>query len=413
MQDKPNKLSKDSVEFRPTPNQNMGHMKIFTEALGQSGRPFVVYFEDKANAKRGKSRFIDDVTIVYIHGSTFIEGEGEYKAGDVRVIPRSQVCGEETIGPESCHYWSISASDPTPLELFDEAPKTVSAKEVPAIPRYAPPYDWAKIEQDVRTYGVVVLEKKLSPQRLNQLNKDFDGNLEQQKTSQGHSNNSSVYNHFAGTKTTRIHGLSAFSNECAELICEDDMVDFATKIMKGACHSVRLCTAMVLEVNPGQTAQYFHSDYKAWPYLDGGPIPLNVTAMYALSDFTADNGATVFAPGSWSWTKNRNPRRDDVLPAEMSAGDVALFRADLQHGAGANITEDMNRRGLFVSYCAGWLRPVENSFLNVPTERLRELPPALLPLLGYAEHDASAEHAGVIGQYMGGDPMEAIKKHLD
>ena len=93
----------------------------------------------------------------------------------------------------------------------------------------------------------------------------------------------------------------------------------------------------------------------------------------------------------------------------MEAGDALLFRGDVIHGGGANTTES-HRRAVSVSYCAGWLRPVENSFLNVSRERAKILPTRVQKLLGYAAYDGKRDGGGLVGLYENGDPRALVRE---
>jgi ectoine hydroxylase-related dioxygenase (phytanoyl-CoA dioxygenase family) len=60
-----------------------------------------------------------------------------------------------------------------------------------------------------------------------------------------------------------------------------------------------------------------------------------LTAIWALDDFTAENGATLVVPGSHR-NRHGKPARGEAVPMEMLAGSVMLFSGRLWHGAGAN-----------------------------------------------------------------------------
>ena len=75
---------------------------------------------------------------------------------------------------------------------------------------------------------------------------------------------------------------------------------------------------------------------------------------------------------------------------------------------GNRIDKHARRRVLSISYCAGWLRPVENSFLNLSPTTVSTLPEKLQAILGYAAHDATANRGGMVGLYENGDPARAL-----
>jgi ectoine hydroxylase-related dioxygenase (phytanoyl-CoA dioxygenase family) len=107
-----------------------------------------------------------------------------------------------------------------------------------------------------------------------------------------------------------------------------------------------------------------------------------VNTMWALDDFTADNGATRLIPGSHRWV-DRQPAADDpVVLAEMSAGSVAFYVGRIWHGGGANRTT-RPRLGVILEYVAAWLRAQETHLLAVPRSVVAELPERLQELLGY------------------------------
>ena len=91
------------------------------------------------------------------------------------------------------------------------------------------------------------------------------------------------------------------------------------------------------------------------------------------------------------------PDDDDLVPAEMLAGSAVLYLGSTIHAGGANVTTDERRRGMHVSYCAGWLRTEENQFLTVPLDAVRAMPRRSQELLGYAADDGLASGGGYLG----------------
>jgi ectoine hydroxylase-related dioxygenase (phytanoyl-CoA dioxygenase family) len=93
----------------------------------------------------------------------------------------------------------------------------------------------------------------------------------------------------------------------------------------------------------------------------------------------------------------------------MEPGDILLFRGDVLHGGGANRATDGARRGLTLSYCAGWLRPVDNCQLGLAPEKAAQMSDELLGLLGYSVHDSTDIKGGIVGTYDYGDPLRALR----
>ncbi len=107
--------------------------------------------------------------------------------------------------------------------------------------------------------------------------------------------------------------------------------------------------------------------------------------MWALDDFTVENGATLVVPGSHRWPPDRRAVEGEAVAATMPAGSVLFYAGSLLHAGGANRTT-APRLGVILEYCAGWLRPQENHVLGVPKTIVRELPDRLRELLGYGIH---------------------------
>jgi len=112
-----------------------------------------------------------------------------------------------------------------------------------------------------------------------------------------------------------------------------------------------------------------------------------VTAIFALTDFTEANGATVVAPGSNLWPGALPPVPDDATcQATMPAGSALLYNGKVIHGGGANTTDDQWRVGLHAGFCCGWLRPEENHQLTTDLDAARKKPERVQHLLGYRSY---------------------------
>ena len=142
-----------------------------------------------------------------------------------------------------------------------------------------------------------------------------------------------------------------------------------------------------LVVGPGANKQKLHLDENGYEFYDDPNRPhLQVMAMWALSDFTAENGATWFAPGSHRLPLGQDLGFDDpTVQAIMTAGSVAFWLGRTYHGAGEN-RSDSWRYGAIAGYTLGWLRSQQNQYVLVPREEVRAMPESLRSLVGYASH---------------------------
>ena len=104
--------------------------------------------------------------------------------------------------------------------------------------------------------------------------------------------------------------------------------------------------------------------------------------MWALDDFTEENGATLVVPASHRTAPTERPDDASAVPATMPAGSVMFYVGTVWHGGGANHTGE-RRLGVILEYVASWLRAQETHLLVVPTDLARTLPRRLQELLGY------------------------------
>ena len=124
-----------------------------------------------------------------------------------------------------------------------------------------------------------------------------------------------------------------------------------------------------------------HRDRWAWgKYLKDVEPQLNT--IWAMTDFTEENGATQVVPGSTGWPDDRVARPEEICQAVMSAGSLLLYTGSVFHGGGGNRSSH-DRVGINITYSLGWLRQEENQYLSCPPEIARSFEPELQDLLGY------------------------------
>jgi ectoine hydroxylase-related dioxygenase (phytanoyl-CoA dioxygenase family) len=207
---------------------------------------------------------------------------------------------------------------------------------------------------------------------------------------------------FYGHHTIRLDGLPSKSKTFLEVMQSPLICGVADELLLPSCDDYLLNTGQLIQIGPNEMPQSLHRDEDAWNYLESPKHLLQVEAMFALTDFTLQNGATRVVPGSHLWPKDRQPLPQEVLQAEMKAGSALFYLGTTIHGGGANTTENEWRRGMFFGFVVGWLRTEENMFLTVPIEEVRKMPRRVQELLGYKAHMA-------IGVVDVGSPMELLK----
>jgi ectoine hydroxylase-related dioxygenase (phytanoyl-CoA dioxygenase family) len=189
---------------------------------------------------------------------------------------------------------------------------------------------------------------------------------------------------FSGRRTQRTGALVARTQTCRDLVLNPTVLGAARVFLKPWTERILLHLTQTIYIHPGQGAQVLHRDRLAW----GTHLPLSIepqfNSIWALTDFTAANGATRVVPGSHTWPWERKATPDQVVQAEMSAGSVLLYSGTVLHAGGRN-DADVSRLGLNITYCLGWLRQEENQYLSCPPHIARTLEPELQELLGYTQ----------------------------
>ena len=108
--------------------------------------------------------------------------------------------------------------------------------------------------------------------------------------------------------------------------------------------------------------------------------------MWALDDFTDENGATQYIPGSHLWPDGwqKDLKEDDprIKKAVMKAGSIMVWMGTTVHRGGNNYS-DSTRLGITTQYCQPWLRPVENMSLAVSPEKAAQYSDKIRGMLGY------------------------------
>jgi hypothetical protein len=249
--------------------------------------------------------------------------------------------------------------------------------------------------------GAVIVENILKPAQLQDVNQELDGFIAAAGPGLRHPTHERMVE-FYGHSTVRIDGLPGKSKTFCDVMLTPLLCGAADHFLLPNCHDYIFNTGQLIQIGPGEAAQILHRDEDAWSYLKAPKPPLEVEAMFALTDFTAENGATQVVPGSHLWPPERQAKGEEIVQAEMTAGSALLYMGSALHGGGANMTTDRHRRGMFLGYVVGWLRAEENSFLTVPMEKVRGMPVRIQELLGYKAHIS-------IGVADVGSPMALLK----
>jgi ectoine hydroxylase-related dioxygenase (phytanoyl-CoA dioxygenase family) len=206
-------------------------------------------------------------------------------------------------------------------------------------------------------------------------------------------------NDFEGHETVRIYNLLAYGAPFDRVPIHPALLPVVEGVLDEGCLVSSLSS---ISIGSGETPQPIHADDQviglARPH-----APVVCNSMWALSDFTEENGATRIVPGSHRterWPVYGDPDIESI-PAEMPRGSILVWNGSLWHGGGANRTGEP-RVGLAMNYCAGFIRQQENQQLGIPREVAARFPARLQRLIGYGVY------RGLIGHIDKRDPLELL-----
>lgn len=240
--------------------------------------------------------------------------------------------------------------------------------------------------------GFVVLEDVLDARRCQRLADELEPWLEATPRCEGD---------FYGWNTTRVGGLLSKAPSVADLVMDPYILAIAEALLRPNCDCIQLNLTQAVRVHGQERPQAPHRDEEMWPWPTGGRHWL-LNVMWAVSDFTEENGATRLWRGSHRQELDRSIDPADSVPGAMKRGSALLFLGSVTHGAGQNLTA-LPRTGVIVSYCLGWLKTYENQFLAYPREVASSFPEDLQRLIGYRIHRPN------LGGWEGQDPIAYLR----
>ena len=142
-----------------------------------------------------------------------------------------------------------------------------------------------------------------------------------------------------------------------------------------------------------------------FPFPNGYEVQCNT--IWAMTDFTAENGATRVIPGSNRLEDRLQFAESETEPAEMAEGLGAASTRAACITAAARTAPSTRATGSTSRTALSWLRQEENQYLSVPLEIARTLPVELLRLIGYAR---GAYALGYVDDLR--DPLEIVRPDL-
>ncbi|MEQ1707137.1 MAG: phytanoyl-CoA dioxygenase family protein [Terricaulis sp.] len=246
----------------------------------------------------------------------------------------------------------------------------------------------------LRRDGVLVIDNALSEAYLGELGRELDPWFERAPGGEGS---------FFGRRTRRFGALLAKAKSAQELVLHERILPLCERVLiaddlgPARCDKIQVNITQGIGIGPDEPEQVVHRDQDLFWVKPG--YELLVNALYCIDDFTLENGATRFVPGSCDWDGERWPEPHEITQAEAKAGSAILWLGSMMHGGGANRSEFI-RRGAVISYNLGWLQQGEKLTLSIPREIARKLPRRAQQLIGYQVHRPT------LGWIEGRDPIE-------
>jgi ectoine hydroxylase-related dioxygenase (phytanoyl-CoA dioxygenase family) len=200
---------------------------------------------------------------------------------------------------------------------------------------------------------------------------------------------------FNGYRTLRISSVLGYAPTTAQMIGHPLVLAVADEILKPHCMAYRIGSTTGIEILPGEDHQVLHQDDSIYPLRIPG-VEFQIDVMWALNDFTEENGGTRVVLGSHAVSTHDDETLGEPVQAVMPKGSVLFYMGSLWHGSGAN-RSNAPRMGLINTYALGWLRQEVNQYLAVPPEIAIRYDKTIRRLLGYTKHGRMLGHGHRVG----------------
>jgi ectoine hydroxylase-related dioxygenase (phytanoyl-CoA dioxygenase family) len=264
----------------------------------------------------------------------------------------------------------------------------------PSIARYPADVSAEVVSAGLRDHGVVIIERLADADLCDRVRIELEPWLTE--TPGGGDD-------FAGRNTRRTGALLTRCPSSMAMVAHPLILDVVDRTLWSKKSTFQLHLTQSIAVGPDSPSQMLHRDHWCFDFFPFPPeVDVEVSCIWALDDFTVENGATRVVPDSHREPHGVRYTEDASLPAEMPRGSIVLYLGSTFHGAGTNQSNDV-RIGINVDYVLGWLRQEENQYLSYTLDEVRQFPERVQRLLGY---EVGAYALGYIDG--GRSPMELL-----
>ncbi|MCW5317901.1 phytanoyl-CoA dioxygenase [Nostoc sp. KVJ3] len=181
----------------------------------------------------------------------------------------------------------------------------------------------------------------------------------------------------------RIYGL-IYKGKIFELMVQHPTVIEVIETIVGKDMTLGTFSAHIL--NPGATNMGVHVDYPYWtmkPPFPSYPV-MEIQVIWMVEDFTQENGAPVFAPGSQKLCSPPDLAHFSKIAEKVTgkAGSVVISHGLCWHDTSVNSSQKP-RVSILGNYAPKFVRPFKNPLDDMQQEVIDRASPKLKQLLGY------------------------------
>jgi ectoine hydroxylase-related dioxygenase (phytanoyl-CoA dioxygenase family) len=243
-----------------------------------------------------------------------------------------------------------------------------------AVPRFQAECTAEEVSAALADHGVVIIERLLDRAACDRLAGELGPWIE--ATPVGADD-------FSGVNTRRTGGLLTKCPSSLALVAHPLVLDVVDRTLWAKKTTFQLHLTQSIVIGPDSAAQALHRDHWCFDFFPfSREVDVEVSTIWALTDFVEENGATRVVPDSHRTPDDHRYEPHDSVPATMPAGSVVLYLGSTVHGGGAN-RSGAARVGVNVDYVLGFLRQEENQYLTYSLDEVSKMPERVQRLLGY------------------------------
>ena len=182
-------------------------------------------------------------------------------------------------------------------------------------------------------------------------------------------------------KKERLYGLIYKGDVFANLVQDKLMLSIIEAILG---ENIILGGFSAHILHPGAKRMGIHVDYPYWAM--PAPFPkypiLEIQVIWMMEDFTANNGAPLFVPGSQNLATQPNSEQFERTAEKITgtAGTAIISHGLSWHNTSEN-TSDRPRVSLLGNYTPQYVHPLENNLFDHQLEIIKKASPRLKRLL--------------------------------